>query len=94
VAYSVCDEGFGTDYAPRTASGRAFFVVWQQLNYIVATFLFSTVTMAIIRYSRAKIAFVLERVMVRTYGPRLRRTLRRMLQLTSSAPGATTAPSG
>jgi rRNA maturation protein Rpf1 len=69
-------------------------VVWQQLNYIVATFLFSTVAMAIIRYSRAKIAFVLERVMVRTYGPRFRRTLRRMSRRMSSAAGETTAASG
>jgi rRNA maturation protein Rpf1 len=73
----VRQQGFGTDYAPKTPSGRAFFVVWQQLNFIVATFLFSTVAMAIIRYSKHKIAYVLERVMVRTYGPRFRVRLRR-----------------
>ena len=57
--------GFGSDYNPKTREGRAFWLFWHPICMMANTFLFVTVTLALLRYLDDKTFWILGKIVRR-----------------------------
>jgi hypothetical protein len=85
--------GFGTDYNPKTSSGRTFFLAWHQFALISSAFLFVTVLLALLRWTKCRLFAVTEKVVRKTHSLALRHSQMRRSDTRASSSSSSSSSS-